>query len=106
MTGSKLQLYNGIILIAMFGLCRLVWGTYQSFNIYSDLWRAVQSLDGSSGSAKGIVREAYEDEGLPIILASVYVASNTLLIVLNYYWFWKMIEAVRKRFVKPEEKKR
>ena len=106
MTGSKLQLYNGVVLITMFGLCRLVWGTYQSFHIYSDLWNAVQSLDSTSGSATGFVKEAYEDEGLPVILASVYVLSNTLLIGLNYYWFWKMIEALRKRFVKPEEKKK
>ena len=106
MTGSNLQLYNGIALITMFGLCRLVWGTYQSFHIYSDLWKAVQDLDASAGLSGDLTKEGFEAEGLPVVVASVYLASNTLLILLNYYWFWKMIEAVRKRFVKSEEKKR
>ena len=105
MTGSRLQLYNGVLLIAMFGLCRLVWGTYQSVNIYSDLWKMVQSLGSASDSSKDLVRQAARDEDLPLGMASVYLASNTLLIVLNYYWFTKMIEAVRKRFVKPVGKK-
>ena len=106
MTGSRLQLYNGIVLIVMFGACRLVWGTYQSFHIYADLWKAVQNLDASSGKVGNIAKEALEDEGLPVVLASVYLVSNTALIILNYYWFSKMIDAVRKRFDKPEEKKK
>lgn len=106
MTGSTLQLYNGIFLLATFGLCRLVWGTYQSFNIYSDLWKAVQSLDTGSSSAGDLAKKAMQDESLPVVVASVYLVSNTILLVLNFHWFGKMIEAVRKRFVKPSEKKR
>lgn len=38
MTGSKLQWYNGMLLIGVFFSCRLVWGTWQSFVVYKDMW--------------------------------------------------------------------
>lgn len=112
MTGSRPQFYNGIILITVFGLCRLVWGTYQSISIYRDLWKAVQHLNSPDLASVGkddaigqLARDAYNDESLPMILAGVYLASNTLLIVLNFYWFAKMVQAVTKRFDKSEKKK-
>ncbi|KAJ8114514.1 hypothetical protein OPT61_g3625 [Boeremia exigua] len=40
-TGSKLQLYNGIALLFTFFACRVVWGTYQSTMIYSDIYKAL-----------------------------------------------------------------
>src|SRR5947208_2485279 len=43
LTGSKLQLYNGIALIATFFCCRVLWGNYQSIFIYRDLWKALQA---------------------------------------------------------------
>lgn len=41
------------------------------------------------------------EEGVPVPmwLAAVYLGSNVVLNCLNYYWFGRMIEAVRKRFV-------
>ncbi|KAI9823562.1 MAG: hypothetical protein M1819_001169 [Sarea resinae] len=41
MTGSRPQWYNGIFLLATFFSCRLVWGTYQSAWVFTDMWRAV-----------------------------------------------------------------
>lgn len=47
---------------------------------------------------------------MPIWLAGCYLASNLTLNGLNWYWFGKMIETIRKRFDpplgtrKPEEK--
>lgn len=35
---------------------------------------------------------------LPAWLAITYVGANTVLSVLNFYWFYKMVAAVRKRF--------
>jgi hypothetical protein len=107
MTGSRPQLYNGIILIATFGLCRLVWGTYQSINIYTDIWKALQTIDASSisESKQEMAKEIYQDASLPVLLAGTYLVSNTLLIVLNFYWFMKMIQAITKRFDKPSAKK-
>lgn len=38
------------------------------------------------------------DRSVPLWLAGLYLGSNTVLSVLQFYWFGKMIEAVRKRF--------
>ena len=42
MTGSRLQWYNGILLLLSFAGCRLLWGTYQSLRVYQDIWTAFQ----------------------------------------------------------------
>jgi hypothetical protein len=39
---------------------------------------------------------------MPGWLAVLYVSANTALSLLNFYWFWQMIGAVKKRF--PDEK--
>lgn len=114
MTGSKAQLYNGITLLFTFFSCRLVWGTFQSAAVYRDMWQAVHT----SPSA-GYVAAAHSDSTLadpagnimvfvtdpapiPIWLAVVYIGSNLTLNSLNWYWFFKMITAVRKRFEAPK----
>ncbi|KAF2740021.1 DUF887-domain-containing protein [Polyplosphaeria fusca] len=117
MTGSKLQLYNGIALLASFFLCRVVWGTYQSVLIYSDIYTAFTATStnpmgltleegkcegNSSGFGYG-GPEACEVGELPIWLVSIYLVGNTALSLLNLYWFSQMVKAVRKRFVPKEE---
>lgn len=89
LTGSTAQLINGIMLLTTFGGSRLVWGTYQSINMYKDMW-AAYSRPG--------------ELPVPSWLAIAYVVSNSILSALNFYWFNKMIAAVRKRFDKPEER--
>jgi hypothetical protein len=39
-----------------------------------------------------------ETMAVPFWLASIYLVSNLVLNSLNFYWFAKMIETVRKRF--------
>ena len=85
MTGSRLQWVNGIVLLASFAGSRLVWGSYQSVRMYQDVWRAIRSPG---------------ELPVPAWLAVAYLASNTLLSVLNVYWFGKMIRTVRSRFEK------
>ena len=87
LTGSRAQLINGIALIASFGASRLVWGTYQSVNMYRDVWRALNT---------------HEELPVPPWLALAYLLANTLLSGLNFYWFGRMIVTVRKRFDKPK----
>ena len=36
--------------------------------------------------------------GIPLWLGLVYLTSNLILHTLNFYWFGRMIETVRKRF--------
>lgn len=40
-----------------------------------------------------------DEEFLPLWLAVTYLGSNLVLNALNFYWFAKMIDALRKRFV-------
>jgi hypothetical protein len=121
MTGSKAQLYNGIMLIFTFFCCRLCWGTYQSLRVAQDIWAGLHhtpaaanihfdalnngtaaNLDALAGKSAapintGIMRYAGE-EYVPLWLAFTYLGSNIVLNTLNFYWFGKMIETVRKRF--------
>ncbi|KAL2261549.1 hypothetical protein VTK26DRAFT_3925 [Humicola hyalothermophila] len=114
MTGSKPQLYNGIALLATFFCCRLVWGTYQSAVVYVDMWHAVRRAPSPEYLAAAFADPATasdpdanlmffsRDAGpVPLWLAATYVASNLVLNSLNWYWFFKMIRAVRKRFEPP-----
>jgi len=127
MTGTKAQLYNGIVLLAVFFGCRLVWGTYQSIRVYQDVWAALHHVpaaasihfdnlalnataDAATGKSAdpihraGIMQFAGE-EYCPLWLAFTYMGSNVVLNALNFYWFGKMIEAIRKRFQPAEESK-
>ncbi|KAI9805084.1 MAG: hypothetical protein M1825_000918 [Sarcosagium campestre] len=106
MTGSRIQFYNGMVLLATFGSSRLLWGTYQSIQIYQDVWKALQASPGSidtnitkSGtSAAAQFLPASGEQSVPTWLAWTYLGSNTLLSFLNFYWFWLMIGTVMKRF--------
>ena len=42
---------------------------------------------------------------MPVWLAVVYLSSNVVLNTLNFYWFGKMIETIKKRFVESRDKK-
>ena len=41
---------------------------------------------------------------IPVWLAITYLGSNVILNTLNFFWFGKMIDAVKKRFTTPKEK--
>lgn len=87
MTGSTAQLINGIVLITTFGASRLLWGTYQSFRMYQDVWLALKTPG---------------ELPVPPWLAAAYLASTTMLSVLNVYWFGRMIKTISSRFDKPK----
>jgi hypothetical protein len=124
MTGTKPQLYNGILLLFTFFSCRLVWGTYQSVRVYQDVWQALHhqpattsiNIDALNGTAAATGKSAAPlhddvmrfagDEFVPLWLAFTYLGSNVVLNTLNFYWFGKMIETIRKRFQPPKEVKR
>jgi hypothetical protein len=123
LTGSSLQWFNGLALLGSFFGVRLVWGTYQSCQVMRDVW---QSLDWSPSIAIALAEsKAAEGSGLgaaPVVLApetmrfvtetsgqslwvaGAIIAANLTLNSLNYYWFIKMVEAVRKRFPGPDAK--
>lgn len=107
MTGGKAQLVNGVALLVTFFGSRLVWGTYQTVKVYQDLAHVLRMSESDTTSWRhdSEVMRFSEKQVLPLWLAYTYLASNTLLMVLNFYWFWRMIETVTKRFRSPPEKK-
>lgn len=128
MTGTRWQLYNGLLLLGSFFGARLLWGTYQSLRVYQDVWAGLHfdSADpnvdvgglvkgwrdgslvggdiggGGARAGKADMRFA-TGENVPAWLAGIYVGSNVVLNSLNYYWFSAMVRAVRKRF-EPKKK--
>ncbi|KAF9227826.1 DUF887-domain-containing protein [Gyrodon lividus] len=77
-TGSTLQLINGFALLSVFFCVRLIWGGKMSYEFFVTL--------------NGVY------EHLPLVYIVVYGASNIMLQGLNWFWFMKMIGALRKRF--------
>ena len=134
MTGSKLQWYNGVTLLATFFGSRLVWGTYQSVRVFQAIWQLlgmqhaplVRDLHSSAANSIFVPRDGQLCAGketcvmaqsevmkfanhtmtIPMWLALTYLGSNLVLHSLNFYWFGRMIETVRKRFEdKPKDEK-
>jgi hypothetical protein len=117
MTGSTLQFVNGIFLLFTFFSCRLCWGTYNSFLVFADVFRAYKagavnvsdpevgklSHNTTLGNAgfKHDVLQFADGQTVPLWLAGTYLASNLILNGLNWFWFGKMIETLRKRFDPP-----
>jgi len=83
-TGSTLQLINGVVLLVVFFFVRMMWGLRMSYQFCYT------------------VLEVYDQ--LPIAYLVVYGIGNVVLQVLNWFWFWKMIAALKKRFDAPESK--
>ncbi|APA07658.1 hypothetical protein SS1G_00810 [Sclerotinia sclerotiorum 1980 UF-70] len=114
MTGSRAQLYNGIVLIFTFFSCRLAWGVYQSARLYQDIWKVYHAPNTGISIPEFAVpgdpewelfrsSVSSEDLALPMWLALGYLGTNTMLTLLNFYWFKQMISAVSKRFSTKEK---
>ncbi|KAJ2162347.1 hypothetical protein GGF46_000711 [Coemansia sp. RSA 552] len=78
MTGSRLQLYNASVLILLYLTVRIIFGTFMSFSMFSEL--------KSRGTQT------------PTFLYYFYRIANCAVLGLSYYWFYLMIAAVKKRF--------
>lgn len=113
MTGTSAQFFNGILLLTSFFGCRLVWGIYQSYLIYSDVWNAWHAATPMATNCarffratnlKALMNVPMACKVLPTWLGGFYVGANSLLTVLNMYWFVKMVAAVRKRFSSKQPK--
>ncbi len=79
-TGSTLQLVNGILLVGAFALVRIVFGLYSSVHF---IWTSLAQWDRTKEAA-----------GLFYLLC----VANVVLNALNFYWFAKMIAAIKRRF--------
>ena len=52
-------------------------------------------------AAEGEIMRFAAGRDVPLWLAMVYLGANVVLNGLNWYWFGKIIEAIRKRFDPP-----
>ncbi|KAL7944535.1 TLC domain-containing protein [Trichoderma barbatum] len=103
MTGSRAQLYNGILLLFSFFSCRLIYGTFQSYCVFRDMWPAINAHPAKLFTQSPVMEFATAETTVPSWLAVSYLMSNLTLNTLNFYWFIMMIRAVLKRF-QPNEK--
>ena len=60
--------------------------------------RSLEEVKCTSNASQARVPTDCEIGELPMWLVTVYLAGNTALSVLNFFWFSQMIKAVRKRF--------
>ena len=116
MTGSTIQLVNGIFLLVSFFGARIIYGSYISVSMFYDIYRALMfyrehpntppleksvfAFDANPLSQE-ILKYAPATAYLPTLLWTSYIASNATLHILNFYWFGQMIKALRKRFNPP-----
>jgi hypothetical protein len=101
MTGSLVQLINGIVLIVVFFCVRLLYGMYSSFLWLKDI-RYVSHTSGIEIPQNGIFAPVLP---VPSWLVAVFVVSNFTLNALNVVWFGLMIKAIRERDQKGSAKK-
>ncbi|RPA98440.1 DUF887-domain-containing protein [Choiromyces venosus 120613-1] len=123
MTGSLTQLINGFFLLTSFFCCRLVWGTWNAFLVFGDLKTLypnpsallppaptpVDSLlpdQDDHLKAAEVVVSPFAGKTLPLWLIMAYLGSNSILNLLNYYWFSRMIQTVTARFTKDKPVKK
>jgi len=78
MSGSGLQLANGICLLVAFFSARLVFGYYMSYQTYVSVMAVIDRV--------------------PTFLCVLYGAANVVLNGLNVVWFHKMIASLLRRF--------
>ncbi|GAA6045573.1 hypothetical protein NBRC10513_004991 [Rhodotorula toruloides] len=89
LTGSPLQMLNGLFLVSTYICARLVFGTYTS-------WQFWKLMVPGAGDANTLLAEKVRDAGW---VRWLYLVLNLLANGLNFYWFRLMILALKKRFV-------
>lgn len=115
LTGSTYQWINGMLLIASFFCCRLLWGNLNSLFVFFDMWTAYRSgmittspqlwpdskPPGHLAADESDLFRFTPGRELPLWLAASYLSANLVLNGLNIYWMGKMVETIRKRFDPP-----
>ncbi|KAJ3411164.1 hypothetical protein HDV05_002678 [Chytridiales sp. JEL 0842] len=81
-TGSTLQWVNGMVLLFVFFVARIVFGLYQSYQFFAGMIAARSQIS--------------------LHLFLIYTIANVVLNTLNIFWFRKMILSVTKRFKKTK----
>lgn len=115
MTGSRAQLINGILLVITFFSCRLIYGTSQTAAAFYDVWviRRQETAYVPGPHIPGAGFPAHHESKpqfvtlssrVPFWLCLAYLTAGATLTYLNFYWFFKIIMSLRKRFDSKNEK--
>lgn len=123
MTGSNVQIFNGIVLLSIFFVVRIICGNYQSLALYQDLWTSYSHYRSTNGIDFGIVGPEHEirshtfqaatmnlthqTDYVPLWLALSTFLAIAALNVLNVLWLYKLIRSMNRRFIvaKPQREK-
>ncbi|KAK1079830.1 hypothetical protein LTR33_006063 [Friedmanniomyces endolithicus] len=106
--GSTLQLVNGMILITVFGCCRLLWGSYMTKTFFGDVWTALHAPRSSwttynySPTQKPLVLQHHAEWWVGI----VFLATHTVVMSLSIFWFGKMIATMRRPYAGSNGKRK
>ncbi|KAK4901583.1 hypothetical protein LTR27_001355 [Elasticomyces elasticus] len=106
--GSTLQIVNGMVLIVVFGCCRLLWGSYSTVLFFRDAWTALHAPGPSwtsydhSPTEKPLVLEHRAQWWMTII----FLVTHTTIMALSAIWFSKMITTIRKHYARSGGEKK
>lgn len=105
--GGLAESINGILLIVVFTLCRPIWGTYQMSWMISDELNALsisQAFDGGVfnpgplSTSSNQMEARYVAKPAPLWLIAAHLVCGVVLLGLNYWWFWLILNKARKAF--------
>ena len=83
MSGSYLQLANGVLLLLSYFVFRIILGTWSTISFIVNVYESRRMV--------------------PFHLYYIYACCGVFMILLNIYWFNLMIQSVRARFA-PKKK--
>jgi hypothetical protein len=107
MDGSRAQLINGFFLIAIFFFTRIIYGSYTMCWLFYDMYRAVTETvnEPMVYSAGGKSWQLETPLQLPMWIIVMHILAETMLHVLNFVWFYKMINLLLRRIRRANAKK-
>ncbi|KAG0646331.1 putative TLC domain-containing [Hyphodiscus hymeniophilus] len=106
MEGSRAQLINGIFLVVTFLSVRIIYGSYTMYWLFSDIYRAVTetTYEPMVYSTGGKAWQLKTPLQLPMWIVVMHLLAETTIFVLNYVWFYKMVNLLLRRIARSNAK--
>jgi hypothetical protein len=107
MEGSRAQLINGALLVTTFLLVRIFYGTYTMLWLFYDMYRAVTETVNKPMiySSGGKTWQLEVPLKLPVWIIIMHFLAETAIYVLNFVWFYKMVNLLLRRIRKLDANK-
>lgn len=68
------------------------------FNLHRNPPAVLSMTSGNMHAEGDVILHPFAGKSVPLWLACIYLGSNSILNLLNYYWFTKMVQTVASRF--------